>query len=53
MCLGDEIAGDVVGFNLFGRQMIVLNSYEVAKDMLGNNASIYSDRPTTVWTGRL
>jgi len=45
--------GDIIGFNLFGRQMIVLNSYEVAKEMLEKNASIYSDRPTMTMHGKL
>ncbi|KAF8343004.1 cytochrome P450 [Cantharellus anzutake] len=47
------IYGDIVGFNLFGRQMVVLNSYEAAKDMLGNNAATYSDRPTMTMVGML
>ncbi|KAF8333963.1 cytochrome P450 [Cantharellus anzutake] len=49
----DAIAGNIVGFDLFGRQLIILNSYEVAKDMLATNASIYSDRPSMVMSGKL
>ncbi len=45
----DEIIGDIIGFNLFGHQMIVLNSYEVAKDMLEKNVAIYSDWPSTMF----
>jgi len=48
-----KVHGDIIGFNLFGRQMIVLNSYEVAKDMLKKNAAIYSDRPSMTMHGKL
>ncbi|KAF8331354.1 cytochrome P450 [Cantharellus anzutake] len=45
--------GDIIGFDLFGRQMIIINSYDVAKDMLEKNAAIYSDRPTMAMFGGL
>ncbi|KAG1795307.1 cytochrome P450 [Suillus plorans] len=37
--------GNVVYCRLFGRQIIVLQSQEVAKALLENRSSIYSDRP--------
>ncbi|KAG2107437.1 cytochrome P450 [Suillus discolor] len=37
--------GDVIYCKLFGRQIVVLQSQEVAKALLENRSSIYSDRP--------
>ncbi|KAG1727741.1 cytochrome P450 [Suillus lakei] len=37
--------GDVIYCKLFGRQIIVLQSQEVAKALLEHRSSIYSDRP--------
>ncbi|KAF8331664.1 cytochrome P450, partial [Cantharellus anzutake] len=49
----DEPAGNIIRFNLFGRQMVVLNSYDVAKHMLEKDAAIYSNRPTMAMFGEL
>lgn len=37
--------GDIIYCKLFGRQIIVLQSQEVAKALLEHRSSIYSDRP--------
>ncbi|KAG0700269.1 cytochrome P450 [Suillus ampliporus] len=37
--------GDVIYCKLFGRQIVVLQSQEVAKALLEHRSSIYSDRP--------
>ncbi|KAJ3502046.1 hypothetical protein NLJ89_g9063 [Agrocybe chaxingu] len=45
--------GDIVSVSVFGQQMIILNSAEVAIDMLDKKSSIYSDRPVMQMGGEL
>lgn len=35
---------DVIRYRLFGRDVILLNSFEVATDLLDKRSLIYSDR---------
>lgn len=41
-------SGDVVYFEIFRTPAIVLNSFEVARDLLDKRSAIYSDRPRLV-----
>lgn len=43
--------GDIVHLNLLGKHVVVLNSYEIAKDVL--EQSKYSDRPHFTMAGEL
>ena len=37
--------GDIVGLNVLGKPLVVLNSREAISDLLEKRGSIYSDRP--------
>ncbi|KZT69861.1 cytochrome P450 [Daedalea quercina L-15889] len=37
--------GDIVFLNLFGTRTVILNSFDVANEMLDNKSAVYSDRP--------
>lgn len=37
--------GEIVHINIFGQDIIFLNSVRVANDLLEKRSSIYSDRP--------
>jgi hypothetical protein len=37
--------GDLVYYRLFGKDIIILNSEKVAKELLENRSKNYSDRP--------
>ena len=41
----NNLAGDVVYSRLLGKDIIILNSEKVAKDLLENRSKNYSDRP--------
>ncbi|KAI0311565.1 cytochrome P450 [Amylostereum chailletii] len=41
-----DIYGDLVLVTIFGRRMIILNTAEVANELLEKRSSIYSDRPS-------
>jgi hypothetical protein len=43
--LSDRIPGNIMSFRVFGQVIVVLNSIEVAKDLLEKNGDVYSDRP--------
>ncbi|KAH8101012.1 cytochrome P450 [Cristinia sonorae] len=45
--------GDIVGLNLFGQPMLVLNSAEVAIDLLEKRSTIYSDKLNQVMLTQL
>jgi hypothetical protein len=38
------IVGDIMSFRIFGQVIVVLNSIQVAKDVLEKKGDIYSDR---------
>lgn len=40
-----EIPGDIMSFRVFGQIIIVLNSVNIAKDLLEKHGDIYADRP--------
>ena len=44
-CLMMFIVGDVMHFTSYGRDYVVLNTYEAARDLLTLRSRIYSDRP--------
>ena len=48
-----NIAGDIVSVSIFGQRMIILNSAQLAMDMLDKKSSIYSDRPIMQMGGEL
>ena len=39
------ITGDLLHFNVLGSHVIVVNSEEIANDLLEKRSGIYSDRP--------
>ncbi|CAE6506514.1 unnamed protein product [Rhizoctonia solani] len=41
----DELQSDIISLNIMGQVIIVLNSAEVANELLVRRAAIYSDRP--------
>ena len=43
--LTEEMTGDVLSFHVFGKFIVVLNSYKAVKDLLERRGEIYSDRP--------
>ena len=43
--LTEEMTGDILSFHVFGKVIVVINSYERNKDLLERRAEIYSDRP--------
>ncbi|CAA7266287.1 unnamed protein product [Cyclocybe aegerita] len=45
--------GDIISVSVLGQQMIILNSAEVAIDMLDKKSSVYSDRPVMQMGGEL
>ncbi|KAF9561003.1 cytochrome P450 [Agrocybe pediades] len=45
--------GDIIYFEALGNRVIVLNSLEVAHDLLETRAHIYSDRPSFTMIGEL
>ena len=47
------IAGDIIGLNLLGQPMIVLNSAEHAIALLEKRGTLYSDRPVLTMGGEL
>ncbi|KAJ2922909.1 hypothetical protein H1R20_g14169, partial [Candolleomyces eurysporus] len=45
--------GDIVSVSIFGQEFIIINSTEVATDLLEKRSSIYSDRPVMPMGGEL
>lgn len=45
--------GDIVSVNLLGQPMVILNSAEIASELLEKRSAIYSDRPTLVMSGEM
>ncbi|PVF96178.1 cytochrome P450 [Serendipita vermifera] len=45
--------GDIVYANVLGKQIIVCNSLEVAEELMGKRANIYSARPYTIMLNKL
>jgi hypothetical protein len=43
--LTEGMAGDVLSFHVFGKVIVVLNSFKASKDLLERRCDIYSDRP--------
>jgi hypothetical protein len=43
--LTERMTGDVISFHVFGKVIVVLNSYKANKDLLERRGEIYSDRP--------
>ena len=43
--LTETTAGDIMHFTSYGRDYVVLNTYEAARDLLSLRSRIYSDRP--------
>ena len=43
--LTEEMTGDILSFHVFGKVIVVINSYEANRDLLESRAEIYSDRP--------
>jgi len=48
-----EYLGPIYALNLGGKTVIVLNSYEVASDLLDHRSAIYSNRPRVIVTGEI
>ena len=45
--------GDLVGLNVLGNKILVLNSQKAINDLLDKRGSVYSDRPVFVAVGEL
>ena len=45
--------GDVVHLEIFGKHMIILNTFEAAQDLMEKRSAIYSDRPRFVMLAEL
>ncbi|KZT07466.1 cytochrome P450 [Laetiporus sulphureus 93-53] len=45
--------GDIIHLDVLGQPVIIINSAEVARDLLDKRSSIYSDRPHLVMAGDL
>lgn len=45
--------GDICSVTVFGQPLVVINSAQVAVDMLDKKSAIYSDRPTLQMAGEL
>ncbi|KAL9709236.1 hypothetical protein Ac2012v2_007590 [Leucoagaricus gongylophorus] len=45
--------GDIVSISIFGQRMIIVNSAEVATELLEKKGSIYSDRPVMEMGGEM
>ena len=43
--LTEAMTGDVLSFHVFGKVIVVLNSFKASKDLLERRGDIYSDRP--------
>ena len=43
--LTERNAGDVLSFHVFGKVVVVLNSFKANKDLLERRGDTYSDRP--------
>jgi hypothetical protein len=43
--LTEGMAGDVLSFHVFGKVIVILNSFKANKDLLEKRSDIYSDRP--------
>ena len=43
--------GDVVHLEIFGKHMIILNTFEAAQDLMERRSAIYSDRPSIAFGG--
>ena len=39
------MTGDVLSLHVFGKVIVVLNSYKANKDLLERRGNVYSDRP--------
>lgn len=40
--------GDLVHLSALGQSIVIINSYEVANELLSKRAALYSDRPKSV-----
>ncbi|PCH44159.1 cytochrome P450 [Wolfiporia cocos MD-104 SS10] len=45
--------GDIIYLNALGQRLVVINSTNIAKDLLDKRSSIYSNRPRTTMAGEL
>ena len=43
--LTERMAGDILSFHVFGKVIVVLNSFKASKDLFERRGDIYSDRP--------
>lgn len=48
-----DVDSDVIRLNMLGTDLIILNSYEAATDLLDKRGAIYSDRPVLTMLGEL
>ena len=46
-------AGDMVYLEVFGKKFLMINSFEVASELLNKRSSIYSSRPHYVMVNEL
>lgn len=53
MILNDLLIGDIVAVSVFGQEMLIVNSAQLAIDMLEKRSGIYSDRPSMEMGGEL
>lgn len=48
-----NMAGDIVYLSIFGKPMIILNSFEAVNELFLKRADIYSDRPRSIMAGEM
>lgn len=47
----DRYTGDIIHLNMFGKSIIILNSYKATKELLQQRSAIYNDRPRSILMG--
>lgn len=47
------LTGDLVGLNVLGTKILVLNSHKAVTDLLEKRGNVYSDRPVFIAVGEL
>ncbi|KAF5349115.1 hypothetical protein D9756_009456 [Leucocoprinus leucothites] len=48
-----EYGSDIIYLEAFGKEMVILNSYSIAKELLDKRSHVYSCRPQTTFLGEL
>lgn len=52
-CVALGLLGPIFQLNMAGQSAVVLNSYQVASEILDKRSAIYSDRPRMIMTSEI